>query len=38
LGTSTSYTDTDAVTTHQYWVTAVSANLTESPFLGPVSG
>lgn len=38
LGTTTSYVDTDAVSTHQYWITAVSANLTESAFLGPVSG
>jgi Tfp pilus assembly protein PilV len=36
--TSTTYTDTDAVTAHQYWVTATTANLTESPFAGPVSG
>jgi Tfp pilus assembly protein PilV len=35
---TTSYTDTDAVGTHEYWVTAVGANLAESPFLGPVSG
>jgi type II secretory pathway pseudopilin PulG len=34
-----SFTDTDAVTTHEYWVTAASSNLVESsPFLGPVSG
>jgi len=31
-GTSTTYTDSDAVTTHTYWVTAVDASLTESPF------
>lgn len=31
------YKDTDATTTHEYWVTAVSSNLTESPFLGPVN-
>lgn len=37
-GTTTEYTDTDATVTHTYWVTAVSSNLTESPFLGPVSG
>lgn len=36
---TTTYTDTDAVTTNEYWVTAVSSTLTESsPFLGPVSG
>jgi type II secretory pathway pseudopilin PulG len=41
-----SFTDTDATTTHEYWVTAVSSHLTEwtawtaqsPPFLGPVSG
>jgi hypothetical protein len=37
-GASTSYTDTDAATTHSYWITAVDANLTESEFLGPVTG
>jgi type II secretory pathway pseudopilin PulG len=37
-GTTTTYTDTDAVGAHSYWVTAVNANLTESPFLGPVTG
>ena len=37
-GETTSYTDNDATTTHTYWVTAVRATLTESPFLGPVSG
>jgi type II secretory pathway pseudopilin PulG len=32
-----SYTDTEATTTHEYWVTAVSSHLTEStPPLGPV--
>jgi Tfp pilus assembly protein PilV len=35
---TTEFTDADAVTTHSYWVTAVSANMTESPFLGPESG
>lgn len=35
--TLTEYKDTDATTTHEYWVTAVSSSLTESPFLGPVS-
>jgi type II secretory pathway pseudopilin PulG len=33
---STSFTDTDATPEHEYWVTAVDANLTESAFLGPV--
>jgi Tfp pilus assembly protein PilV len=37
-GTTTSYNDTDATEEHSYWVTAVSKNLTESPFLGPVKG
>jgi len=32
-----SFTDTDASTTHEYWVTATSEHLAESPFLGPVS-
>jgi len=32
-----SYTDSDAVTTHTYWVTAVSSTLTESQFVGPVT-
>jgi hypothetical protein len=36
--TSTEYTDTDATTTHEYWVTAVGSHLTESGFLGPVTG
>ncbi len=35
--TSTEFKDTDATTTHEYWVTA-SSSLTESTFLGPVSG
>lgn len=35
--TSTEYKDTDASTTHEYWVTAAGSHLTESPFLGPVS-
>lgn len=30
------FTDTAAATSHSYWVTAVSATLTESQFLGPV--
>jgi hypothetical protein len=34
-----SYADTEATTTHEYWVTAVSSHLTEStPPLGPVTG
>ncbi|HEV2922939.1 MAG TPA: hypothetical protein VGW98_02820 [Solirubrobacteraceae bacterium] len=33
---TTEFTDTDALTAHSYWVTAVNANLRESPFLGPV--
>jgi Tfp pilus assembly protein PilV len=37
-GSTTTYTDTDAVTAHNYWVTAVSSSLTESAFLGPVNG
>jgi type II secretory pathway pseudopilin PulG len=36
--TSTEFKDTDSVTTHEYWVTAASSSLTESTFLGPVSG
>jgi hypothetical protein len=32
-----SYSDTNATTEHEYWVTAVDANLTESAFLGPVT-
>jgi type II secretory pathway pseudopilin PulG len=35
---TTTYTDTDAEVAHSYWVTAVDANLTESSFLGPVTG
>jgi prepilin-type N-terminal cleavage/methylation domain-containing protein len=35
-GTSTTYTDSDAVTPHTYWVTAVDASLTESPFSNSV--
>jgi prepilin-type N-terminal cleavage/methylation domain-containing protein len=34
---TTEFTDTEAASTHSYWVTAVNANLTESPFLGPVT-
>jgi hypothetical protein len=37
-GETTTYTDTNATVTHTYWVTAASSSLTESPFLGPVSG
>jgi len=37
-GTTVTFTDSDAVTSHEYWVTAVNSNLTESPFLGPKSG
>jgi prepilin-type N-terminal cleavage/methylation domain-containing protein len=36
--TSTEFKDTDAITTHEYWVTAVGPHLTESTFLGPVTG
>jgi hypothetical protein len=36
--TTYTYTDKDAVGEHSYWVTAVSSTLTESPFLGPVTG
>lgn len=36
--TSTEYKDTDATVTHEYWVTAVGSHLTESAFLGPVTG
>jgi Tfp pilus assembly protein PilV len=34
---TTEFTDSEAVTAHNYWVTAVNANLTESPLLGPVN-
>jgi len=37
-GSTVTYIDTDAVVAHSYWVTAVSSNLTESAFLGPVTG
>jgi Tfp pilus assembly protein PilV len=37
-GASTTYTDTNAETAHEYWVTAVGEHLTESSFTGPVSG
>jgi len=33
---STEFTDNSATTPHQYWVTAVSETMTESPFAGPV--
>jgi prepilin-type N-terminal cleavage/methylation domain-containing protein len=33
---STEFTDTSATTPHEYWVTAVSETMTESPFAGPV--
>lgn len=36
--TEITFRDTDAVTTHEYWVTAVGRHLTESTFLGPVTG
>jgi hypothetical protein len=36
--TTATFTDTDAVTAHSYWVTAVDANLTESAPVGPVTG
>lgn len=34
---TTEFTDTHAETSHEYWVTAVSESMTESPFLGPVT-
>jgi Tfp pilus assembly protein PilV len=34
---TTTYTDTSAAVEHEYWVTAVDANFTESAFLGPVT-
>jgi type II secretory pathway pseudopilin PulG len=37
-GVEPSYIDDDAAVAHTYWVTAVDANLTESTFLGPVTG
>jgi prepilin-type N-terminal cleavage/methylation domain-containing protein len=33
---STEFTDNSATTPHQYWVTAVSETMTESPFAGPL--
>jgi hypothetical protein len=36
VSASTTYTDTDATVAHNYWVTAVGANLAESPFAGSV--
>ena len=35
---TTTFTDTNASTTHSYWVTAVSKTLTESKPVGPVEG
>jgi Tfp pilus assembly protein PilV len=35
-GTTTSFTDSDATSTHAYWVTAVNSKLMESAFVGPV--
>jgi type II secretory pathway pseudopilin PulG len=37
-GTTVTFTDSEAVTSHEYWVTAVNSNLTESSVLGPKSG
>jgi prepilin-type N-terminal cleavage/methylation domain-containing protein len=37
-GSTTEFTDNDAVVPHTYWITAVDSNLTESTFLGPVFG
>ncbi|HWX97380.1 MAG TPA: hypothetical protein VNZ01_11085 [Solirubrobacteraceae bacterium] len=34
---TTEFIDTEASITHSYWVTTVNSNLTESPFLGPVT-
>jgi Tfp pilus assembly protein PilV len=34
----TSYNDSDATVAHTYWVAAVSSTMTESSFVGPVSG
>jgi type II secretory pathway pseudopilin PulG len=36
--TATEFNDTDATTTHEYWVTAASSTLTESTLVGPVTG
>lgn len=36
--TECSFTDTEAEATSEYWVTAVSSNLVESKFAGPVIG
>jgi Prokaryotic N-terminal methylation motif len=38
VSATTTFTDTDAVSAHTYWVTAVTATLRESTFLGPASG
>ena len=35
---TTTFTDTNASTTHSYWVTAVSKTMTESKPVGPVTG
>jgi type II secretory pathway pseudopilin PulG len=35
---ATTFTDTNASTTHSYWVTAVSKTMTESQPVGPVTG
>jgi Tfp pilus assembly protein PilV len=37
VSTSATYTDTNATSENEYWVTAVSSTLTESKFLGPVT-
>jgi hypothetical protein len=37
IAPTTEYTDTNAASEHSYWVTAVNANLKESPYLGPVT-
>jgi hypothetical protein len=36
-GTETTFVDTNAVSAHEYWVTAVTSSLTESTFIGPVT-
>jgi hypothetical protein len=38
IATGTEYVDTNALEPHTYWVTAVDANLTESPFTESVTG
>jgi prepilin-type N-terminal cleavage/methylation domain-containing protein len=37
-GNTTEFTDDEASSEHTYWVTAVNASLTESSFLGPMTG